>query len=116
MLNIASKIFESVTAVRLQSYVESISFFCANQFGFRKKHSPALAIAFLVDQIHKAKENKQIPLSIFLDFSKAFDTLDHKILLTKMEHYGIKGPVLQLFQSYLSNRHQYISLDGASSE
>ena len=116
MLNILSKIFESIIAVRLQSYLESISFFYVNQFGFRKNHSPALAISFLVDQIHQAKEQKLIPLAVFLDFSKAFDTLDHDILLTKMEHYGIRGPALTLFQSYLSNRHQYVSLDGAFSE
>ena len=59
MLNIASKIFESVTAVRLQSYVESISFFCANQFGFRKKHSPALeSLPLLIKYTKQKRINK----------------------------------------------------------
>ena len=61
-------------------------------------------------------DNDKIPLAIFLDLSKAFDTLDHKILLAKLNHHGVRGLALQLLQSYLTDRNQYIDLDHISSD
>ena len=75
-----------------------------SQFGFRKGHSCQLAIAELVGEILKSREQKKQTLSIFLNFSKAFDTVKHDILLKKLDKYGIKGIVNKRFDSYLSNR------------
>ncbi len=61
-------------------------------------------------------DNDKIQLSIFLDLSKAFDTLDHTIVLEKLKYYGVDGAALELFKSYLKDRKQYVDIGGASSE
>ena len=75
-----------------------------SQYRFRQKHSCENAIQELLSSVLKNKENKQYTAAIFLDLSKAFDTLDHTILLHKMEKYGIRGIILDWFKSYLENR------------
>ena len=72
-----------------------------------KNHSTELAALELVDKISFCMDNDNIPLTIFLDLSKAFDTLDKKILFAKLNHYGVRGSALQLLQSYLTDRNQY---------
>ena len=78
--------------------------FCKNQYGFRKQHSTEHAILEGVDRIGSAMDNGNNPIAIFVDLSKAFDTLDHQILLSKLQYYRIKDINLQWFQSYLSDR------------
>ena len=68
----------------------------------------------LMDQLITSLENAEHVIGIFLDFSKAFDTVDHAILLKKMSHYGIRGNALKWFESYLSNRKQYVTYNGTS--
>ena len=80
------------------------------QFGFRKGHSTSQAIAEIADNLRNAIDNNLYSCGVFLDFSKAFDTVNHTILLTKMELYGIRGVPLQLFASYLTNRQQYVQM------
>ena len=75
-----------------------------------------LAALELADRISQYLDNGEIPIAIFLDLSKAFDTLDHKILLSKLEYYGIKGTALKWFESYLSNRSQYVIYDNTKSQ
>ena len=86
-----------------------------SQYGFRKIHSTELASVELVDRIRLDIDKGKIPLSIFLDLSKAFDTLDHSILLKKLRFYGILGTSLQWFSSYLMNRKQLVDCDGTFS-
>ena len=85
------------------------------QFGFRKKHSIQLARTVLMDKLIKSIENGDHVIGVFLDFSKAFDTVDHSILLNELHHYGIRGSVLDWFKSYLSNRQQIVIYNGVSS-
>ena len=87
-----------------------------NQFGFRSNHSTTQAISLVADKIQRAIEDKKISCGIFLDLSKAFDTVDHCILLKKLEYYGIRGMANDWFQSYLSNRKQFVTIGSTSSE
>ena len=79
-----------------------------NQFGFRKGHSTSHALNFFINHIQEALREQQHVLGIFIDLSKVFDTIDHKILLHKIHHYGVRGNAHSLFESYLSNRSQYV--------
>ncbi len=75
---------------QLFQYLTVNSLLHANQYGFRAKYSTELALNELVDRIYSQLDEKKIHMAIFKDLSKAFDTIDHEILITKMEHYGIK--------------------------
>ena len=82
---------------------------CYNgQYGFREKHSTQLAALELIDRITHKLDMGNTPINIYIDLSKAFDTLDHTILISKLRHYGITGAALQLLVSYLSNRKQFV--------
>ncbi len=87
-----------------------------SQYGFRKKHSTNQAIIELVPKIIDNFENNNTMIAIFLNLSKAFDTIDHEILLHKSEYYGVRGIALDLFISYLKNRKQYTEINGVTSE
>ena len=86
------------------------------QFGFRQKHSTQQAIIMLVDKITRSLDAGNIVISVFLDLKKAFDTVDHHILLKKLYAYGIRGKVLKWFHSYLFNRSRYVIYDDMQSE
>ena len=91
------------------------------QFGFRKSHSTSHAINHSVEKILTEVEKKRHVIGIFIDLSKAFNTIDHKKLLTKLEHYVIRGICHKLMTSYLSRRNQFtdfqqISLDTCPAE
>ena len=110
-----SKVFERVIHNQLSNYFCENNLFYDNQYGFRKSHSTELATLELIDRVINSMDNNEIPIAIFLDFSKAFDTIDHEILLYKLKYYGINNNALQLLQSYLSNRKQYTVLDNVES-
>ena len=78
------------------------------QFGFRKKHSTSHAIITLVERVSKALDTGKYVVGVFLDLKKAFDTVDHSILLNKLYLYGIRGNIYNWFRSYLTNRSQYV--------
>ena len=103
-----SKIFEKLMYNRLINYLLKHSILCENQYGFRPKHSTLLAITEMTEKITEALDNKQFAIGVFIDLSKAFDTLDHYILLDKLKHYGIRGTALNWFESYLKNRQQFV--------
>ena len=111
-----SKIFERVVFNQIYQYFVENNLLFDGQYGFRNHHSTELAALELVDRISNGLDKKETPVSIFLDLSKAFDTLDHKILLNKLQYYGIKDVALQWFSSYSSDRFQFVEMDGFRSD
>src|SRR6218665_2798516 len=97
------------------SFVNKNSIIADTQYGFRKNLSTELALLDLTNQITKALDDRQITVGIFLDLSKAFDTMNHSILSDKLEHYRIRGTPLNWISSYLSNRYQYVAIENMCS-
>ena len=110
-----SKVFERLTFDRLYSFLLNNNSLYSHQFGFLPGKNTSQAIISVVDHIVKSFDNKHLTCGIFLDLSKAFDTLDHSILLNKLCSYGIRGVSHSWFLSYLSNRLQYVSVHNATS-
>ena len=86
-----------------------------SQHGFRKQHSTETATLELVDTLLQTLDSGKLPISIFLDLSKAFDTLDHTILINKLKHYGISGTSLNWISNYLTDRQQFVQYKGTMS-
>ena len=105
LLPTISKIFEKLICNSLVYHLESNHLLFDYQFGFRKKRNTALAITDFVSRIIDAFENGQCSMGVFLDLSKAFDTVNHDILINNLNFYGITGHSNKLFQSYLENRN-----------
>ena len=111
-----SKILERLVFNRCISFLNKHKILYDDQFGFRPKHSTNMAIIKLIDKIVQATNNDEITAGLFLDLSKAFDTIQHDILLDKMAHYGIRGLALEWFKNYLSNRKQFVDYNSHISE
>ena len=111
-----AKILERLMFNRCMDYIDKNDILNEKQFGFRSNHSTNMAIIELVDKVTKAVEKNESTLGIFLDLSKAFDTIDHDILLYKLEYYGFRGIVLDWFISYLKNRKQFVRYQSCDSE
>ena len=119
LLPTISKIFERVMFTQLYSYLNANNLLSEQQYGFRSQHSTELACVKLVDYITTEMDNiKKIktPTAIFLDLSKAFDTLNFNILLNKLQYYGIDGISLSLIRSYLTDRFQYVQFENSESD
>jgi hypothetical protein len=116
LLPTISKVFEKIVYNQIYSYFLQNKYLCKSQYGFRKHHSTEHAVLEVVDRISQELDNGNTPVAIFLDLSKAFDTLDHDILLSKLKFYGINDLTLSWFRSYLSNRIQYVEVDNFRSE
>ena len=110
------KIFEKLIYSRLYSFLTAKGILNTNQFGFRKGRSTVHALHSSVNIIQNSLKNSKHVLGIFVDLSKAFDTLDHRIMLDKLDHYGIRGNAKKLFESYLIGRQQYTSFNKICSE
>ena len=91
LLSNIEKIFEKLVYSRLLSFLDLHDILSSRQFGFRKKHSTMLALISLTEEIRRSLDSGQFSCGVFIDLQKAFDTVDHKILLRKMELYGIRG-------------------------
>jgi len=91
LLSVFNKLLERLMYNRLIKYLVHSNIFYNKQFGFRTRHSTDHAILCIIDKMQRAIENRNISCGIFLDFSKAFDTVNHNILIKKLEHYGIRG-------------------------
>ena len=115
LLCILSKVFEKIMYDRLLSFVNKLYLLYAPQYGFRKNRSTYVALLLLVDNLTQALENGEHVVGVYLDFSKAFDTVDHMILLQKSYHYGVRGCAHDWFKSYLSNRSQFVTYNGVKS-
>ena len=100
---------------RIYEFLESHSIFSDLQFGFRKKHSTNHALLGIIENIKEKMDRNLFSCGVFIDLEKAFDTVNHKILVEKLEFYGIRGLCNQWFVSYLSNRKQQVKLDGTKS-
>ena len=108
LLSTFSKILERLMYNRLLDFLDKYKILNKYQFGFRRNHSTYMALIILLENLTKALENGESAIGIFLDFQKAFDTVNHSILLDKLYIYGIRGPALSWITSYLSNRCQYV--------
>ena len=104
-----SKLLERIMSNRLFKYLSEDSILYKKQFGFQTSHSTEHAILLLANQLYQSFDENKFTLGIFIDLSKAFDTVDHKILTKKLELYGIKDCNLRWFESYLLNRKQFIT-------
>ena len=116
LLPTISKIFERIIHIQLQEYLNRNKLLAEQQYGFRPNHSTEYAAVKLVDYISNKMDDHKIPGTIFIDLSKAFDTLSYDILLYKLKFYGISGVEYKLLSSYLSNRKQYVMFNNTNSE
>lgn len=118
LLSVFSKILETLMYNRLIAFLNNIDFFNDFQHGFMKQKSTTTALFNFVNTILNALDGQEIVCGLFLDLSKAFDTLNHNYLLNKLENMGVRGTSLQWFSSYLQNRKQrtLISINGNKHE
>ena len=100
---------------RLYRFLEIHKVLYSLQFGFQENHSIDHALVSLTETVRNTLDNKRFGCGIFIDLQKAFDTVNHNILLSKLEHYGVRGCALEWFRSYLSDRKQYVSVNGSNS-
>ena len=116
LLSIFNKILEKIVYVRLHQFLVKNKVLYKFQFGFRKHHSTALALIDVIDSCYKNIDSGNKVLGVFLDLQKAFDTVNHDILLHKLSYYGIRGVMHNWLKSYLIGRKQYTVVNGVSSE
>lgn len=111
-----SKILEKLFNNRMENFINKHKLLVEEQYGFRSNRSTSLAITEALEEITNAIDNKKYAVGLFLDLKKAFDTINHSILLKKMERYGIRGVALEWVKSYLQGRRQFVKLGQVESE
>ena len=117
LLPVLGKMFKLLIFKRAQSYVDKLNVNQNTQFGFRSKRSTVDAILTLLEEVSTSLSNKILTVqNTFLDLTKAFDTVDHSNLIIKLEHMIFRGPVLNLLESYIDNRYQYIKNNSFKTE
>ena len=115
LLSNIEKIPEKLMYKRLYAFLDYNNIIYDLQFGFRQQYSTSHALINITENIRKALDDGNIGCGVFVDLQKAFDTVDHQILLAKLNRYGIRGVSNDWFKSYLSNRNQYVSINGYES-
>ena len=116
LLSIFEKILEKLMYNRMYDFLNKHEILYKYQFGFRKNHSTVLALVEMIDNLYNNIDNNNVTVGVYLDLQKAFDTVDHNILLYKLNVYGIRGLVLDWFRDYLSDRKQFVALADATSD
>ncbi|XP_057308206.1 uncharacterized protein LOC130646085 [Hydractinia symbiolongicarpus] len=115
LLSNIDKIFEKLIYKRVYGFLEANNVLYKQQFGSRKNYPTCQSLMNISQKIMDALDKGNYACGVFIDLQKAFDTVDHEILLTKLHHLGIRGNALSLFRSYLIGRQQFVSLNGARS-
>lgn len=116
LLSIFSKILEKLMYKRITKYTDKFKILSTAQYGFRKSHSTTLSLIETFDKIYEYLDKGEKVMGIFLDFQKAFDCINHDILLHKLYHYGFRGNIYSWFKDYLNNRYQYTNYNSTNSE
>ena len=116
LLSSFSKIYEKLMHTRIIGFLNGNGSLFENQYGFRPGRSCEHALLNAQNEILHALNKKEIALLLLIDFSKAFDVIEHPIMLKKLEHYGIRGIALEWFRSYLSNREQFVTINNTDSQ
>ena len=116
VLSSVSRIFERVARDKLFEFLTANNLLSKNQFAYRKLHSTITSLLNVTDSWYSNVDRKNVNISLFIDLKKAFDTVDHDILLAKLQRYGICQKELEWFVSYLTERQQYCYLNGQNSE
>ena len=112
LLSNIEKILEKLMYKRLYTFLNNNNIIYNLQFGFRQQYSTPHALINITENIRKVLDDGNTGCGVFVDLQKAFDTVDHQILLAKLNHYGICGVSNDWFKSYLSNCNQYVSING----
>ena len=113
---VIDKIMEKLMCTRFYNFLQVNKILYEFQFGFRKHHSTILALLEVLDNIYHHLDRHEFVIGIYLDLQKAFDTVNHDILLYKLQNYGVRGIVNQWFKSYLSGRKQITSIGESCSD
>lgn len=116
LLSCFGKILEKLIHKRLYSFLTKHNLLYSYQFGFQHNLSTSLALIEITDNIREYLDKGNDVLGIYIDLAKAFDTVNHSILLTKLQHYGIRGKAHEWFKSYLKDRKQYVLTNDSKSE
>ena len=116
LLPLPGKLIEKIVHERISNFLENHTLLDPNQGGFRKNNSTINSISNFTDHIYNSINEKQVSISVFIDFSKAFDTVNHKILLEKLKHLGIKHNSLLWIKNYLTNRQQRTMINNVYSD
>ena len=116
LLSNLNKIFEKIMHKRIYAFLEKYDILYNLQFGFRSKYSTTHALIHMTETIRLALDSGNVTCGVFVDFQKAFDTVNHEILLSKLEHYGFRGVINDWFRSYLTDRKQKVAINGFESE
>lgn len=115
-LSVLDKILEKMLACRIMNYASHFGLIFSHQYGFRKGSGTLSATCDLVEGIYESLDAKRMVGAVFIDLKKAFDTINHELLLEKLELFGIRGTTLTLLESYLTNRQQFVSIGNTISE
>ena len=115
LLSVFNRIFEKMIYIRLSKLIEENMLLFRSQYGFRKQFSTHHAVSDIISAIQTNIDKKLFSCAIFLDLTKAFDTVSHDIFLAKPKHYGFRGIIHKWFESYLEGRTQTTSIGSSIS-